>query len=74
MRYFVKMGVDKPFNLYRFEMPQEQRWFSDKGWQDSNKISAYLAIGEGDYDEVTEQLARQSFPEAFLSDGEFNGS
>jgi hypothetical protein len=47
-------------------MPQEQRWFSDKGWQDSNKISAYLAIGEGDYDEVTEQLARQSFPDAFI--------
>jgi len=29
------------------------------------RIIGYLAIGEGDYDEITEELARETFPEAF---------
>ena len=65
MRYFVKMDLNIPYSLYRFQMPHEQHWLPDRGWRDSNKISAYLAIGEGDYDEITEELARKTFPAAF---------
>ena len=37
-------------------------------------IMGYLCIGEGDYDEITEEYAREVFPEAFLGNGESKSS
>jgi hypothetical protein len=66
MRYFSKLkGDGLPANLYRFNIIDEDRWYADKGWVPTKNISAYLAIGEGDYDEITESLAREYFPDAF---------
>jgi len=67
MRYFVKMDLDKPFNLYRFNVIDEHRWYPTQGWTPTRLISAYLVMGEGDYEEITESLAMQSFPDAFAA-------
>ena len=67
MRYFVKMDLDKPYNLYRFDVINEDRWLDSQGWTPTRKISAYLVLGEGDYEEITESLAISSFPDAFYS-------
>ena len=66
MRYFVKMDLDKPYNLYRFNIVDEERWYPTQGWKSTRVISAYLVMGEGDYEEITDHLAREKFPDAFL--------
>jgi hypothetical protein len=65
MRYFVKMSRGLPFNLYRFNIVDEERWYPTQGWTPTRVISAYLVMGEGDYEEITEALAMSSFPDAF---------
>jgi hypothetical protein len=65
MRYFVKMDLDKPYNLYRFNIINEERWYPTQGWTPTRLISEYLVMGEGDYEEITESLAQESFPDAF---------
>lgn len=65
MRYFVKMSRDLPYNLYRFNIVDEERWHPTQGWTPTRNISTYLVMGEGDYDEITEQLVRETFPDAF---------
>jgi hypothetical protein len=65
MRYFVKMSRGEPFNLYRFNIITEERWYPTQGWTPTRNISAYLVMGEGDYEEITESLAEESFPDAF---------
>jgi hypothetical protein len=65
MRYFVIMSRGEPYNLYRFDVINEDRWFPTQGWTPTRVISAYLVMGEGDYEEITESLAMESFPDAF---------
>ena len=65
MRYFVKMSRGLPYSLYRFNIVDEKRWYPTQGWTPTRNISAYLVMGEGDYEEITEALARDSFPDAF---------
>lgn len=68
MRYFVKMDGNVPYSLYRFNLlPDkvlEERW-NQTVWQPTTNIAGYLAVGEGDYDEITPELARKTFPLAF---------
>jgi hypothetical protein len=64
-RYFVKMDLDKPYNLYRFDVINEERWYPAQGWIPTRLISAYLVMGEGDYEEITTELAIETFPDAF---------
>lgn len=65
MRYFVKMSRGLPRNLYRFNIIDEDRWYPTQGWTPTSLISAYLVMGEGDYEEITTELARETFPDAF---------
>jgi hypothetical protein len=65
MRYFVKMSRGLPYNLYRFNIVDEERWYPTQGWTPTRLISEYLVMGEGDYEEITESLAIESFPDAF---------
>ena len=65
MRYFVKMSRGLPYNLYRFNIVDEERWYPTQGWTPTRVISAYLVMNEGDYEEITESLAMKSFPSAF---------
>jgi len=65
MRYFVKMSRGLPYNLYRFNIIDEERWYPTQGWTPTRVISEYLVMGEGDYEEITEALAMSSFPDAF---------
>lgn len=65
MRYFVKMSRGEPFNLYRFDIVNEERWYPTQGWTPTRNISAYLVMGEGEYEEITQSLAEESFPDAF---------
>ena len=73
MRYFVRLGADgEAVSLYRFALPEnsilEERWTND-GWVDNPDadIARYLALGEGEYQEISEDVATQIFPTAFLS-------
>lgn len=74
MRYFVKMDVNTPHCLYKFEVqPQrilEERWHKGT-WTPSTNIAGYLMTGDGDYEEVTPSLAKTAFPEAFEATGTF---
>ena len=65
MRYFVKMSRGLPRNLYRFNIVTEERWFPKDGWTSTRLISAYLVMGDGDYEEITPELAFKTFPDAF---------
>ena len=63
-RYFILMSGGEPINLRRWTPETEERW-QDGKWVLSDVIGAYLALGEGDYDEITTELAIETFPEAF---------
>ena len=68
MRYFVKFNnYGKAIKLYRFEVQEErileeiwndQEWI----WDADALIVGYLTIGEPDLDEVSEDYAKQNFP------------
>jgi hypothetical protein len=70
MRYFVRLGANnEAVSLYRFEVADamiEDRW-GEQGWLAVTDaiIPRYLTLGEGDYQEVSEEVARKIFPEAF---------
>ena len=70
MRYFVRLGANnEAVSLYRFEVADamiEDRW-GKQGWLAVTDaiIPRYLTLGEGDYQEVSEEVARKIFPEAF---------
>ena len=70
MRYFVRLGADnEAVSLYRFEVADamiEDRW-GKQGWLPITDaiIPRYLTLGEGDYQEVSEEVAQKIFPEAF---------
>ena len=73
MRYFAKLGAEnKAVNIYRFEVGEksiiEDRW-SKNGWVENPDadVVRYLSQGEGDFQEVTEEVAQQIFPQAFES-------
>jgi len=75
MRYFARISNWKPrehIRLYRLNIDNKaesitEDVFQKDGWEhDSDAtIMGYLCIGEGDYDEITEEYARATFPEAF---------
>jgi len=75
MRYFACISNWKPkeyARLYRLNIDNQnesitEEVFQKDGWEDvlDARIMGYLCIGEGNYDEITEELARQAFPEAF---------
>jgi hypothetical protein len=67
MRYFVVLDQGAPFALWRFDSSKvkEERW-TDGEWVSSEVIVEYLALGEGNFEEVTEELATQTFPDAFV--------
>jgi hypothetical protein len=69
MRYFVVLDQGAPFALWRFDSSKvkEERW-TDGEWVSSEVIVEYLALGEGNFEEVTEKLATQTFPEAFADE------
>ena len=71
MRYFARLGKDnEAVNLYRFEVGDtamvEDRW-SPNGWVENwdADIARYLVEGQGEYQEISEEVARQIFPQAF---------
>ncbi len=73
MRYFAKLGANnEAINIYRFERGEtamvEDRWdIRTKSWMDNPDadVVGYLTQGEGEFQEVTEDVARQIFPLAF---------
>lgn len=58
------MSMGEPINLRRWTPETEERW-QDGAWVPSDVIGEYLALGEGDYDEITTELAMATFPDAF---------
>ncbi len=73
MRYFAKLGANnEAINIYRFMRGEtaviENRWDSrSKSWMDNPDadVVRYLTQGEGEFQEVTEEVARKPFPKAF---------
>ena len=73
MRYFAKLGANnEAINIYRFEVGEttitEDRWdIRSKAWVDNPDadVVRYLTQGEGEFQEVTEEVARKIFPHAF---------
>jgi len=71
MRYFAALGANnQAINIYRF-MPAESKmieeYWSPQGWKHDQdaEIVGYLALGEGEFTEISEEVARKIFPEAF---------
>ncbi len=71
MRYFASLGDgNKALNLFRFERGESgmiEDYWTPQGWKKDKDadIVRYLALGEGDFQEVTEEVARQIFPDVF---------
>lgn len=73
MRYFAKLGANnEAINIYRFMRGEiamiEDRWDRrSKSWMNNPDadVVRYLTLGEGEFQEVTEEVARKIFPEAF---------
>jgi len=71
VRYFAKLGANnQAINIYRF-MPAENKmiedYWSPQGWkydQDA-EIVRYLTLGEGEFTEISEEVARKIFPMVF---------
>ena len=76
MRYFAKLGADnEAVNIYRFEVGDttitEDRWDARKtSWVENPDadIVGYLSQGEGDFQEISEEVARQIFPDVFTEE------
>lgn len=70
MRYFVRLdGNNHPVLLYRLNLDvpnqiSEQAWF-EGAWVPTDRIVEALVTGSVDYDEITEEVARQIYPDAF---------
>jgi hypothetical protein len=70
MRYFVRVNnQNQPVALYRLDLDtpktiSEQLWLNNS-WSDSERIVEVLTQGSSDYDEITVEIAKQIFPEAF---------
>jgi len=58
------MSDGLPINLRRWTPVIEERW-QNENWVPSDVIGKYLVFGEGDYDEITTELAMKTFPDAF---------
>ena len=73
MRYFAKLGANnEAINIYRFEVGEttitEDRWdIQSKSWVDNPDadVVRYLTQGEGEFQEITEDVARKIFPRVF---------
>ena len=73
MRYFAKLGANnEAINIYRFEVGDtemvEDRWDSrSSSWVNNPDadVVRYLTQGEGDFQELAEEVARQIFPDVF---------
>jgi len=76
MRYFAKLGANnEAINIYRFEVGEttitEDRWdIRSKSWVDNPDadVVGYLTQGEGEFQELTEDVARQIFPDVFTEE------
>ena len=76
MRYFAKLGANnEAINIYRFEVGDttitEDRWdIRKKSWVDNPDadVVRYLTQGEGEFQELNEDVARQIFPDVFTED------
>jgi hypothetical protein len=70
MRYFVRVNnQNQPVALYRLDLDtpktiSEQLWLNGS-WTPSERIVGVLTQGSSDYDEITLEIAKQIFPEAF---------
>jgi hypothetical protein len=70
MRYFVRLdGQNHPVMLYRLNLDvpnsiEEEAWING-GWSVSERIVEALVEGSMDYDEITEEVARRIYPDAF---------
>jgi hypothetical protein len=73
MRYFAKLGANnEAINIYRFIRGEtamiEDRWdIRSKSWVDNPDadVVRYLTQGEGEFQEITEDVARKIFPKVF---------
>ena len=73
MRYFAKLGANnEAINIYRFMRGEtamiEDRWdIRSNSWMDNPDadVVRYLTQGEGEFQEVTEDVARKLFPKVF---------
>ena len=71
MRYFVRVdNQNQPVALYRLDLDtpktiSEQLW-ANGSWTPSERIVEVLTQGSSDYDEITVEIAKQIFPEAFV--------
>jgi len=76
MRYFAKQGAGGiAVNIYRFEVGEEkiiEDYWSRSEWKHDQdaEVAGYLALGEGDFAEVSEVIAHMLFPNAFLEESE----
>ena len=70
MRYFVRVNnQNQPVALYRLDLDNpktisEQLWLNNS-WSDSERIVEVLTQGSSDYDEISPEIAKEIFPEAF---------
>jgi hypothetical protein len=69
MRYFFSTdGYHKPVNVYRFDRKADiQQAWNVTEWNETEKVSRFLMLGEGWLEEVEEAAARKVFPQAFKS-------
>jgi hypothetical protein len=70
MRYFVRLdGNNHPVLLYRLNLDipehiEEEAWVNNH-WKASERIVEALVTGSMDYEELSEEVARQIYPAAF---------
>jgi hypothetical protein len=71
MRYFASLGDgNKALNIFRFERGETgmiEDYWTPAGWKKDKdaEIVGYLALGQGDFTEISEEVARKIFPQAF---------
>jgi hypothetical protein len=71
---FYEDGINPILYVYQPDPPVQQRWDADRGWGDTNAISAMLFVGEGFYDEISQVAAKQKYPGAWTADGPLKGT
>jgi hypothetical protein len=67
IRYFVSTNSEnRPLALYRFDVAiHDERCWNGSEWVYTEKPTRFLILGEGWLEEVEEQTAKKSFPQAF---------
>jgi len=72
VRYFaLNSDPAQPYGLMRMLIDNEaktlitQSWSSSDGWRDSEYLARLMFTGDPRLDEITEQHARELFPDAF---------